>query len=258
MRTSPAPTDGSGRSWTCSTSGPPCLVMTTARIDRRLYAKLTVAWNRSGSSRVLGRLMVDVSGGSPWPAPRSTPGTATAATPDVRRVLEGADATGWPVAEERGPDDPGLRYRPPVAAVVGDPAVVAHQVVVAARDGDRPREGAKRRVGARLDIGAGLLDAVAVHVAVADPQRVAGQADDALDEGLAGDSRGVFVARPGVPRALRRIAALGAECAVRPRGRVKDHDVSHIGMRAEPVDQNPLPFLKRRDHGRAGDPVWLD
>jgi hypothetical protein len=32
IRTSPAPTGGSGSSCTCRTSGPPCLVITTARI----------------------------------------------------------------------------------------------------------------------------------------------------------------------------------------------------------------------------------
>ena len=36
MRTSPAFSSGSGRSCTCSTPGPPCLVMTIARIGDTL------------------------------------------------------------------------------------------------------------------------------------------------------------------------------------------------------------------------------
>src|SRR3954454_16735209 len=35
-RTWPGPGTGSGRSWTCRTSGPPCLVMTTARMPPTL------------------------------------------------------------------------------------------------------------------------------------------------------------------------------------------------------------------------------
>src|ERR1035438_601064 len=106
-------------------------------------------------------------------------------TPLLAPRLEKADSVRRPIGEERSADDPRLRDRAPVPAVLGVGTVVAHHVVVAARDRDRGRETARPALAGN-DVGILLLDAVAEHVTVADRDPVAGQPDDPLDEGLCG------------------------------------------------------------------------
>src|SRR5579875_453982 len=98
---------------------------------------------------------------------------------------EGAEAVRRPVGEERDPDDPLLRDGAPESAVVGFTTIVPHHVVLPGGNGDRLGERTRAgALGARLDVAAPLLLAVAENVPVDDPQRVAGQPDDSLDERL--------------------------------------------------------------------------
>ena len=101
-------------------------------------------------------------------------------------------------------------------------------------------KGADRRVGAGLYVGSRLLDAVAIDVAVADFERVTGQADHALDVSLAGGSPGRAIARLSVPGALLEIAALPPKVSVGAGGWMEDDDGIEAGCDREPVDQDPF------------------
>src|SRR5947209_4695781 len=93
------------------------------------------------------------------------------------------DTAGRPVRREDLADQAFLRHRPPGAGVARGAAVVAHHEVVAGLDldrGDRPRV-----APVRLDVGLVQPLAVDVDVAPALLPRLAGQPDQALDEGAA-------------------------------------------------------------------------
>src|ERR671936_521934 len=67
--------------------------------------------------------------------------------------LERPDPPGWPVREEGLSDDPFFRDRPPRAAIVAFPTVVAHHKKVIRRNSDLFREIADFAARVRLDVG---------------------------------------------------------------------------------------------------------
>src|SRR6185312_2938459 len=105
---------------------------------------------------------------------------------DIRCGLEEANPIGGPVREERLADQPRLGHRAPVATVKRVRAIVAHHVVVTLRYGDAGTEVALACAVAGDRERARLLVPVAVDVAVADLQAVAGKPHHALDVGLRG------------------------------------------------------------------------
>src|SRR3954447_10507972 len=172
---------------------------------------------------------------------------------------EEPEAAGRPVRGEGATDDRLARDRAPEPAVVGLPTIVAHHEPVPGRNGDRRWHGAPAghvvRAGVR-DVRVVLALAVADHVAVDDPDRVARAGHDALDEvdlRLAGGravARGVLLAAP-----------VAAGVGLRAGGRVEDDDVADLRVAeavAEAVDEHALADLERRDHRLARDPVGLD
>src|SRR6202035_71312 len=114
------------------------------------------------------------------------PASEVATRPFAGRRSEDADAIGRPVGGEHLADDPRARDRPPEAAVVGVPAVVAEHEVLTARDRHRVGEVAAARVDAREDVGL-VPERLAVdhRVPVGDRDPVAREPDHALDEVLA-------------------------------------------------------------------------
>src|ERR1700677_676424 len=64
-------------------------------------------------------------------------------------LLQGADAVGWPVGEERVADHPRAGHRPPESTVERVGAVVAHHVVVALGHRERLRKPAFATAAAR-------------------------------------------------------------------------------------------------------------
>src|SRR4051812_42843033 len=99
---------------------------------------------------------------------RSSPSNSSVTTCIAGVSLEAADPRRRPVGRERPADDAAHGERPPVTAVVGRAAVVAHDEDLALGDADRLREvaatAAAARAGERLT---GEL-AVADDVSVAD------------------------------------------------------------------------------------------
>src|SRR5688572_23573185 len=103
IRTSPAPTAGSGHSWTCSTSGPPVRVKTTAFMSRNL--------------RGLPRR----------PPPRSQPSAPArlkAAACVVGLIYQGHRRTPQPRGIDMGHDEGALDRRTLLAGAVGTVGVV--------------------------------------------------------------------------------------------------------------------------------------
>src|SRR4051812_34430882 len=100
-----------------------------------------------------------------------------------RRFLEGPDSARRPVREEGVADDPLLGDGSPVTAIVALPTVVAHHKKVARRNLDGLRQIAEFVARCALRH-VGLVEWLAVDVGavVLDEQRVAREADDALDE----------------------------------------------------------------------------
>ena len=180
--------------------------------------------------------------------------TTACASPSDRPPLGGArfsvqsitipTLSGRPVRRDRLADDPLARDRAPEAAVVGVAAVVAHQEVRALRDRDRVqvalRARARRRRTARCRL------AVADHVAVDDRDRVAGQADDALDERrvrlrLRRLRRTTAASRAA---AVERAFAVVPQAVVRAGGGMKTVTSPSLGSPPirgrEAVDEDPL------------------
>src|SRR5689334_1614297 len=88
IRTSPAPTAGSGQSWTWSMSGPPVRVRTTAFITANLL--VGVAYD---TTACLTGAIQDLA--APWVADSTlagSPGSGTAGTPNLARPVESAAA----------------------------------------------------------------------------------------------------------------------------------------------------------------------
>src|SRR4051812_33008226 len=167
--------------------------------------------------------------------------------------LERADALRRPVGEEGMTDDPLLGDRPPVAAIVALPTVVAHHKKVARRNRDGLRQIAQV-VASRALVDVGLVQrlAVDVRVVVADVELVARKADHALDEVAVGALVGRL--RAGV--AVLGLARDAALVRIGARRRLEDDDVPARGVAEvgpDPVDQDALTDFERGDHRRARD-----
>src|SRR6476661_5203259 len=173
---------------------------------------------------------------------------------------EQADAADRPVRREGAADDPAARDGAPEAAVLRVATVVAHHEVVTRRDGDRRREVAPGAAAApcagAVDVGVLLALSVAVDVAAADVDAVAGEADHALDVVDARAAARGAVA--GLPLFAVRVAAdarLGAD------GRMEHDDLADVRVAevvSDAVDEHALTDLQRRDHRLAGNLVRLD
>src|ERR1700759_4903076 len=193
-----------------------------------------------------------------WISSASATATATVMTSSIRPFmtefgapalgrrmtdpLEESDPIGRPVGQERLPDDPLPRHRPPEPAVLGTRAVAPHHVVIATRPGDRLGEAARLAAVALHDVGISLALAVADHVSVPDRYAVAGKPDDTLDERLRGRLLPGDLARPwrglsGWAPPPRRV---GTALAVVLRG-VEHNDVPHLWggeVEGQPVHQH--------------------
>src|SRR4051794_38614088 len=172
---------------------------------------------------------------------------------------EEPDAAGRPVGCEGAADDGATGNGAPESTVVGLPTIVAHHEPVSGRNRDRRghRASPVRVVVTRVgDVRVLLALAVADHVAVDDPDDVAGAGDDALDEIDLRLALGRLVARGVLVAAL-----VAARVGLRPDGRVEDDDVADLRVAeavADPVDEHALADRERRDHRLARNAVRLD